>query len=222
MDILSLYCPIFHRDKYEKTELADMNEYIESNTIINNKTILGTVVNISTTKTLLHYFFFYSQDDGLPYCCYSIGGHKFDLEHIIVELTNNKISGVCYMPHGGSEFYWIRNTSDLQLLLKANHPVVYSSRGKHASYPISGTIYRYFCFANDHCDPVMIPIDVIEANSKTLATPLIDNVFAGITNRILGDFSQYPEIRLSKSRTKILWVIPDSIKTKISAIFKKN
>jgi hypothetical protein len=207
--LLETHCPLFFRDRHETISLISMSEYVASGSVVPDDSIVGTVVYISPFQKHLHYFMFYDSDGGMPCCGRAIGSHKYDLEHMIVEITHNTLTGVCYMPHGTAEWYWIRGQSDLQKITNGGlRPIVYSSRGKHASYPVSGTIYRYLGFANDHCVPVTCSVTVQRASDALLSVDLIDGVFAALKPRIVGPFSQHPTVPLSSCRTRMLRKIP--------------
>lgn len=209
MDLLTQHCPLFHKDRYEQEVLMNMNTYVATGKFVADSTCTGYVAQMDQ-KTLLHYFFYYPKDDGMR--VFGLGtpvdAHQYDLEHIIVERTGAVVTGVCYFPHASAESFWIRGDNDLSQLLVQGHPAVYASRGKHASYPVSGTIFRYGGFANDHIDPVLVPISVVQASDQLLAVDLIDNKFPAIRHRITGDFSTVPTVTLASARYHMMFKMP--------------
>lgn len=214
MDVLSVHRPFFFKDFREKEPLINLNEYIASGRQVADNTCTGYIVRHGNV-VLLHYFFFYLRDNGLRVLGFDIDAHKYDVEHIIVELTDQQVTGVCYLPHGSKEFYWIRGITDLsKILIDGTRPVVYASRGKHASSPVPGTIWRYFGVANDHVrKPVPSTVTVVAASDEVMAEPRIDNVFDSLQDRVVGNFKQYSVVPLSKVRTHLLFKLPVGIRS---------
>lgn len=209
MDLLNQHCPLFYKDKYEKESLANMNIYISTQKFVFDNTVTGVIVPLSLNRTFLHYFFFYKEDDGLTVLNHVFDAHLYDLEHVVVELTGDTVTGVCYFPHASIESFWIRGALDLNDLLVDGRPKVFSSRGKHASYPVSGTVWRYGGFANDHNDAVNVPITAVLASEQLLALNNFDrSTFPAIKNRIIGDFSTVKTVKLNRARYNMLFKSP--------------
>ncbi len=207
IQLIQQHCPVFYHDKYEREPLINMNEYVINKQEQQDNSCTAVVVDFPG-KTLIHYFFFYPKDNGLRKLGVYIDAHKYDLEHVIVELAQDKVSGVCYLPHGSAEFFWVRGSDLDKLLVNEKQPKVYASRDKHGSYPLPGTIRRYFNFADDHNIPVEIPIKAVPAAPALMAVDLIDGKFPAIRSRIGGDFSQYPVISLAKVYVHLLFKVP--------------
>jgi hypothetical protein len=208
MSLLEQHCPVFFHDRHEKEELMNLNLYAENDAQVADRTCTGCVVH-QQNLALLHYFFFYARDDGMKKLgLFVISSHRFDLEHVVVELTDGSVTGVCYMPHGTGEHFWIRGHDLKDILVNGTRPKVYASRGKHASYPIPGVIRRYGNLANDHHVPLEFDITVEPASQKLMSIDLIDNAFPAIKGRLNRNLSQYPTIPLNKVRTHLLFKIP--------------
>jgi len=209
MDLLNKHVPLFHKDKHETESLANLNVYVHDRVFKFDNTVTGVIVPLSGNRTHLHYFFFYENDNGLKVFHRQVDAHLYDLEHVIVELTGELVTGVCFFPHASMETFWIRGQDDLNALLVQNRPKTYSSRGKHASYPVSGTIWRYGGFANDQNVPVLVPITSVAASEQLLALDNFDaSTFPAIKRRIIGDFSNVPTVALNKARYNMLWRKP--------------
>lgn len=82
-------------------------------------------------KTLVAYWFFYDYNDGGPM------DHEGDWENVVVHLdADEQPTEVAYYAHGGASVYPWDGIGH-----EGTHPVVYSARGSHASYPQPGTHY---------------------------------------------------------------------------------
>jgi hypothetical protein len=83
--------------------------------------------------------------------------HEGDWEHVTVRINlDQRIIGVYYAAHAG-EGGWYENvvhenSRDGYQLMDGTHPLVFSARHSHASYPYHGTRKRYSGFANDEMD----------------------------------------------------------------------
>jgi hypothetical protein len=213
IDLLRTFKPVMYADKKEKQKLTNLNMYIDSKEISNDNSIIG-VVKRTADITYLMYFFYYAFDDGLTYFdTFQIDRHQYDMETVVVELdsiSETAIKGVIYLPHGGLEHFAIRDRDDLSQIFINNHPVVYCSQGKHASYPTSGRIFRYGGFANDICDPVEVVVNVTEPSDKLMATPFIDGLFANIPIRVNDDLTTINTIRLKNVHDHMLFTLPSA------------
>ena len=219
MDDLNLctkYMPVFHKDKYEKEELTNLNEYVINKTIVHDNS-LCCHIRKDADRTFIYYFSYYTRDDGIAYFGHEIESHPYDLEQVVIEISaNDHISGVYYFPHGAIEHFKISG-NDLNFVLQDNRPLVYSSRGKHAQYAISGRIFRYFGAANDICTPIKIDTKCVMASDYLLNLSQIDNVFAGIKDRIVQDLSLVNSVPLNLVRYHMAFVVPKAVKTSVIA-----
>lgn len=207
--LLQKHCPLYYTDASEKTKMINLNVYVKEGVKNQDSTVTGLVTTQPDGRTLLHYFAFYPRDDGLQlFGCFSVDAHAYDLERVTVELNAlQAVTGVCYFPHGEKEHFWIRGHADLEKILVQGRTRVYCSRGKHASYPICGTIWRYLGFANDHINPVFASVNVVEVNQEVLDHPRIDGVFRNIP-LCLGEIDSLPTIALSRVRFHLLCTLP--------------
>lgn len=214
--LLAAHTPLYFVDAAEKVKMINLNRYIAEGVQVEDNTVTGVVSTGPDGRTLLSYFAFYPRDDGLSVLggLRTLDAHKYDLERVTVELdAQGTVMGVCYFPHGHTEHYWIRGSSDLQKLLVQGRPHVYCSRGKHGSYPVNGTIWRYFGFANDHCEPALLlpNVTVVPASEQALALPRIDGVFPGLPPNMRSNLSVLPTVALSSACYHLLCTLPPSI-----------
>jgi len=90
-------------------------------------------------RNKINYWFFFAFNDG-P----GPQNHEGDWERIEVKLNAaNRASGTVYHQHGGSDTLSWRRTPKVG----GTHPVVYSAKGSHASYPTPGR-HRVFDVTN--------------------------------------------------------------------------
>jgi len=206
------HLPIFHVDLYEQQKLVNLNKYVTDKTILNDDT-LCCYIRRDNDRTFIYYFAFYLRDDGIDYYVeHNVGGHAYDMEQMIVELSGNIVVAVNYFPHGSLEHFKITGT-DLTTILDNNRPIAYSSRGKHGFYPISGRIFRYFGIANDICKPILVPVKAELATSYLLSQDTIDSQFAAIKTRIAQNLEIVPKIELRKVKTHMAFVIPTTVRS---------
>lgn len=77
------------------------------------------------------------------------GAHEFDLEHMVLELNQNKeLERIFFAAHGSREGVWL-NADDKHITYEGTHPVAFVALNGHGSYPRHGTHVRIFGFAND-------------------------------------------------------------------------
>lgn len=225
--LIELYKPYIFIDQNELYNPIDINTYYETGTIntttnscVSSYTDKNITVNYYVTELdesiQLHYYFFYTNDAGLSVCCFNnIGNHICDIEEFVIELsksttneyTQQNIIGLCYMPHGNTEKFWIRNKDDINSILLSDtlnpsnnltHPKVYIMRGKHGNYPIN-KVYRY-----------LILIDECQSNGQYISTYNLSEInkdvhnfdehfgsVSGIKHRIKRPLN-YPIIRLNQ------------------------
>ena len=201
--LLQKFLPIFHCDKSEKYLSVNANIFFETNKIIYDNTVVGFVLEKNSSK-YLYYYMVYTQDGGKQILCYNIGGHLLDIEGIIVEVDEyDNMTGLCYQPHGAKEHFWIKDPKDLRKICINNNARVYMSKSKHASYPISGTIYRIYGFGNDTCNPKELPYKVIQM-SNYLQKTLNYGEMTGFPNRLTQNLTNIPIVRLKKIRYRSL------------------
>lgn len=201
--LLEKFLPIFHCDKSEKYLSVNGNIFFETNRIMYDNTVVGHVVEKNNNK-YLYYYMIYTHDGGKQILCYSIGGHLLDIECVIVELDEyDKMTGLCYQPHGTKEHFWIKDLDDLNKICKEDRAMVYMSKSKHASYPIPGKIYRIYGFGNDNCNPKELSYTVIQM-SEYLQNTLNYGAMSGFPNRLNQDLTTIPTIRLKQIKYKSL------------------
>lgn len=105
-------------------------------------------------KIYVHYMFLYGHNGGyrpLKVNLMKLGEHKADLEHITIEIDQKtkKLERLFLAAHGREGVWMEADHKDLEY--EGNtHPVVYSAKGSHATYPRAGVYIRIFGFANDH------------------------------------------------------------------------
>lgn len=95
-----------------------------------------------------HFIFFYAYNG--PFM-FGAGLHECDIEHITVRIAKdnpNVVKEVYFSQHGSNEGQWV-DAKDLEMF-DGTHPICYSAKGSHASYPQKKTWFRVCCFANDH------------------------------------------------------------------------
>lgn len=99
----------------------------------------------------LVYIFLYRVNPGYSTCGHTMGSyHTGDVEHVTV--LYHETDGpqrVYFAAHGATQGKWVE-WEDVEKT-KDGHPVVYVSKGSHASYPRKGRYVRAMGFANDHC-----------------------------------------------------------------------
>lgn len=161
-DLIEKFSPIYHFDSQEEYFPIDLNSF--NNGRLNKNIVnvyLRELKEISNDLIWIYYICFYTFDSGIKVCtpfnCFSknkVSSHEFDFEIVILEINkkSEKICRVCFCPHGLDENFWIAE-NDLELILDKNNSDkihIFVSRGKHASYPVKGIIWRHFGFANDY------------------------------------------------------------------------
>jgi hypothetical protein len=139
------FFPVYFFDKQEQFFPIDYNDFIRGEF---TEGIINYHIHTVGTITLIYFLAFYLYDTGL----YSQNwdSHFLDFEYVVYKYENQELDSVCFCPHAFDSHFCLSN-EDTQTLLKigTNHINVYPSRGKHASYPIYGIIWRYIGFAND-------------------------------------------------------------------------
>lgn len=100
-------------------------------------------------KIYIVYVFIYGFNGAYPVSMPVKGEHDFDLEHITLELNENKqLERIFFAAHGSSEGSWLP-ANHKSITYEGTHPVVYVARTGHGSYPESGTYVRIYGFGND-------------------------------------------------------------------------
>ena len=199
IELLEKYKPITYISKSEKYNLVNAIDYFQYDKINYDNSIMCSILK-TNNKTYLYYFYCFEEDGGKRILgLTTINSHKDDIECVIVELTDEKISGLCYMPHSSVEHFWIRDENDLKLIIKnSTHPLAYISNDKHSIYPISGPVYRYFFFGNDSCiNPIERDTNLIMINKYLLNKNSIGEGMVGFGRRIKKSTSEIAVIRLS-------------------------
>jgi hypothetical protein len=202
--ILQKFEPKYFFDGEEKYLPANYSEFVTAGKAKYDSTVVGNVTYVNG-KTRLHYFLYYTEDGGLEYFEISIGNHVYDIEHLIIEIDpkSSTIIGILFRPHGSSEHFWIRNPEDIKQIGE-QHPKVYVSRGKHAQYPISGTVFRYMGGANDSCDAkVYLDTAVVQVNPDVLKAS-VGGVMKSLRSRSLDNTTQFPSVKLKDVKLRML------------------
>ncbi len=206
--LLSKHFPVYHIDYREKLRVISLNRYVESKTLEEDDSVTAVAVRRAGGGWLLHYLCYYDADGGLNLGFTTIDEHRYDVEHLVVEVdANGAVTGVLYQPHASKEHFWIRGAADLaRVLVGAVRPLVYSSYGKHGCYPVPGLVLRYGGFASDSClKPVRQKYVPVAPSPKVLKTEKIDGVFPALPPRLRGDLSAKPVARLDDVRTRMLF-----------------
>jgi hypothetical protein len=197
-DALQLHCPSYSTDSRETISPVDLEEYIRT------QTRQAGAVTCTQSGLYLHYFTFYTADDGsLATPSVTWDNREYQLQHLVVELsTGGQVIGVLYRPHGKNEDYWVRGT-DLKTLLSDGHPNVYIARSTHAQNAVSGTVMRRMG-AIDKCDkPVLQTFTAQSASEDLMNLSSIDGILDGLRTRISEDFSHIPTVSLGSVRTRL-------------------
>ncbi|CAM9824612.1 unnamed protein product [Scytosiphon promiscuus] len=197
-ELLAKHYPRYFYDKEEKIFPVDLNKYTVDQSAVGGGN--GVAAPSKDGKhTWLIYMNYYLFDGGIAKLG-GRGGHKYDLEIVIVEISiaNQHVTGVFYGPHSSFEHMWIRHEDDLESLLdSARRPKVYISLGKHASYPVAGRVRRLFGLGTDSCQKPRrqhLPLCILDEHAR--GVDRIDGVFAGPKRRITRDWSLAPEVRI--------------------------
>lgn len=103
----------------------------------------------SNNKIYIVYVFIYGFNGAYPVSMPVKGDHDFDLEHITLELNENKqLERIFFAAHTSQEGSWLPADHE-SITYEGTHPVVYVARTGHGSYPESGTYVRIYGFGND-------------------------------------------------------------------------
>ncbi len=199
LELLEKYKPKTFISKTEKYDLVNAIDYFQNNKINYDNSIL-CFLGEQDNKKYLYYFYCFEKDGGKNILnMKTVDAHKDDIECLLVELTDDEITGLCYMPHSTKEHFWIRNKYDLKEILdNSTHPPVYIANDKHSAYPISGPIYRFFFFGNDNCeDPQLKKTKLVYINTFLLKKNTIGENMIGFGRRINKDLTFIDNIKLS-------------------------
>jgi hypothetical protein len=88
----------------------------------------------------------------------SLGTHKYDQENIIVDPIKREV-------------YYFQHDMIQKVPMLSNVINVYVANGSHASYPVSGSMYRYFMFACDRTGSIKEHLNV---NTKIINVDLLN------------------------------------------------
>jgi hypothetical protein len=208
-DLLEKYKPKTYISKSEKYNLVNAIDYFQFNKINYDNSILCGI-DRRNSKIYLYYFYSFEQDGGKDVLgvIKHVDAHKDDIECVVVELTGDKVTGLCYMPHASTEHFWIKDKNDINTILNnSTHPTVYITNSKHSAYPISGPIYRLFFFGNDSCSsPVLRNTNLLMINTYLLKTNSIGEGMVGFGRRITKETNSIAVIRLKDLQYKQLFV----------------
>lgn len=225
-DLARRFCPRYFFDSRETHFPVDFNAYVYAYPDTDTGPLIRDVVHVYERHlidgtTWIYYMCFYTYDNGA--CCCHIDAHELDFEYVIVEVKYDRIVRVCFCPHGTAENFWLseRDTaalardhtsgrvdeSGVEVDADAieDHIHVYVSKWKHAHYPISGLVWRYFGMANDTCD-VRTRIDL---RPVPLDDTSIDSVlFASQKKKLTYDYNAIHTVPIEDVRTRMLWKLP--------------
>lgn len=216
LTLAQTFCPVLYFDSRERYFPIDWNQWSLTKTASKTPTLNAYVRVLSPSVTWVYFFLYYLHDDGLG--TFHIDSHAIDVEMVVLEINtltaggSPKLNRVSYHPHGTAEHFWL-NPQDTANLVASNterRVPVYCSRGKHATYPIKGTIWRYMGFANDTNDTVIKVTN--GAQSLTLLTDvtLASSSFAP-KKWVLTSKLPYPTVPLDTVRYRLLWQTPPSV-----------
>lgn len=101
-------------------------------------------------KIYIVYAFFYAFNGAYPVTMPMEGAHDFDLEHITLELNENKeLERIFFATHSSAEGVWLpAHHKDIQY--EGTHPIVYVAQTGHGCYPREGAHVRIYGFGNDY------------------------------------------------------------------------
>jgi hypothetical protein len=206
--LLQKHCPLYSTDYRENIFPISLEKYVETKQCVADNSVVAHLVEKPNDLKHLHYFLYFAADGGMEFFDIAFDGHQYDIEHMVVEVNgNDTVTGVLYQPHGSKEHFWIRDPKDLTKILSGGtQPIVYVSRGKHACYPLSDTIFRYFGVASDECEhPVEHNYTAVQASTMLLNTDRIDGVFPGISTRLTVANENKPVVKLTDVGTRLLF-----------------
>jgi hypothetical protein len=200
--LLEQYCPIFHTDARESVSPIDLELYVRSQMELPAGVVTG-VLQTAGSSTFLHYFTFYTANDGsLGTANLTWDGREYQLQHLVVQVQADAVTGVLFRPHAKSEHYWIRGP-DLRALVTDHSVNVYISKATHAQHAVSGTVMRRLG-AVDRCEkPAQQDYRVQEASREVTQLALIDGVLEGLKNRVSSDITQIPTVSLNSVKTRM-------------------
>lgn len=157
-------------------------------------------------KTWVYYILFFLRDDGLGY--FHVDAHTMDWEVVVVEMEGGTPRRLCYTPHGRKEHFWL-SEKDTSILLQKTGGVVpiYSSKGKHATYPVRGTIWRYGGVASD-TNNGRLAYKQPRLRLVELSQDAIQGPYFAPKSGILTDPLDYPTVRLTDVSTRLLFKSP--------------
>lgn len=109
-------------------------------------------------KIYVHYVFFYGHNGAYKIAPLGIdladaGEHKTDVEHMTIEIDKEtkKLERLFLAAHGEEGVWMDANHKHLKYE-DGTHPVVYSAKGSHATYPREGVYVRIFGYVNDNTE----------------------------------------------------------------------
>lgn len=184
-------------DSKERFFPIDLNQRLQNQ--LSTTTCINSYTRVMDKNTIwVYYFMYYLMDDGLGIA--HVDSHIDDLELVVVEIKNNStISRICFTPHSQKEHFWLNEADSQSCLTKTNYGFainIYCSKGKHATYPIMGKIFRDLGFANETNDGKnkIVP----HVNELTITT-INHPYFAGKKSLLSGKLD-YPVVELKKVR----------------------
>jgi len=203
MDLAQKFLPHYLFHSQEKYFPIDMNEYL-----LKNKTVKRDTLHYSfrtdpkkKNKFWIYYWAFYSYDSGSWWFGYD--SHPLDLELVIIQVYFMKIEKICFCPHSSPEHFWL-NFNDSQSILNINQSFnVFPSLGKHAQYPFSGTIWRYYGFGNDfNNQKIYKNLTLASIDNETLIHPF----FFPHQSMLTMDLDYIPTLPLDSIKYRMIFI----------------
>ncbi|KAG5187452.1 hypothetical protein JKP88DRAFT_161772 [Tribonema minus] len=205
--LLVKHMPVYYTACNESEEPVNLTTYMRSALCEKDKTVSGVCQLLPTAGALLHYFLFFMRDTGMSiFGINGVGGHDYDIEQVVIELgADANVKAVFYTPHSASEHFCISDEADLNIILVDGvRPRVYVSQGKHAQYPVPGTVRRYLGLANDTCKlPVRQEFGVTVLD-KDIRDSVSIGTFEGIKKRLEPAVLNVPTVRINHLRNRML------------------
>lgn len=171
------FCPYYYFDSRDTDAPVDFNEYVRGRHATHALHTIERDLGGGLCRTY--------------YLCVYMHGYELKktpthvrVSFVVIETRDDHLHRACFCSHRAREFFWL-SAEDTQLIARRGHIRVYVARGTHATYPVRGSIWRRFGFANDYCDGgdmrIMCPTPFTHA---TQTSPLFSIVRAAIDTDI--------------------------------------
>jgi hypothetical protein len=187
MSLIEKFLPTFFFDYQEKNFPYNYKTNKEENVVVAYK-----------NGNIIQYWLYYNQDGGLG--PFDLGSHEFDHEGLVIKINDDgsKIKEIAYRPHGSEEHFKIIGDDVKKCINTDDRPIVYVTIGKHAQYPVCGTIKKYFGIANDTIEkPTERKMTIIEYDFS-------DEVFNKKIN-VNDDMSQYKIVKYKDIKDRLIF-----------------